>query len=129
MLPNPGMAFTPFDILLAEELNDIVENIESLSDGTGIADAAVTASKIDFTTFSGTTTQWRDWTTTLTNFTGTVDRARYTITGKTCEFYIEVTQGGSVSGRHTFSLPVQAASTVTPAIGFGTPIAHGTILD
>ena len=60
-LPNPSMAFTPFDILLAEELNDLVENIESLADGTGfdagaigttdLADGAVTSAKVDFTTF------------------------------------------------------------------------------
>jgi hypothetical protein len=97
--------------------------------GSKLADNSVTADKIDFATFSGTTTQWRTWTPTLTNFVGTVNQARYTTIGKVCEFYIEVTQGGSVSGRHTFSLPVQAASSLTPAIGFGTPIATGTILD
>lgn len=128
-LPNPSMSFSPFAILTAAELNDLVENIEALSDGTGLENSAVTADKIDFTTFSGTTTQWRSWTPTLTNFAGTVNQARYTLVGKTCEFYIEVTQGASVSGRHIFSLPVEAASTVTPAFGFGTPIAVGTILD
>lgn len=60
-LPNPSMAFTPFDILLAEELNDLVENIEALATGSGIGDgaigtsdlanAAVTSQKVDFTTF------------------------------------------------------------------------------
>jgi hypothetical protein len=59
-LPNPSMAFTPFDILLAEELNDLVENIESLATGSGIGDgsigtsdlanSAVTSAKVDFTT-------------------------------------------------------------------------------
>src|SRR5687767_8010800 len=38
-LPNPGMSFTPFDPLPASDLNDIVENIEALADGS----AAVTA--------------------------------------------------------------------------------------
>ena len=33
-LPNQGMVFTPFDILTAEEQNQLVENIESLADGT-----------------------------------------------------------------------------------------------
>lgn len=37
-LPNPGMTFTPFDPLPASDLNDMVENIESLADGTGISD-------------------------------------------------------------------------------------------
>lgn len=36
-LPNPGMTFTPFDPLAASELNDLVENIESLEDGSGFA--------------------------------------------------------------------------------------------
>lgn len=36
-LPNPGMNFTPFDPLAASELNDIVENVESVSDGSGFA--------------------------------------------------------------------------------------------
>lgn len=55
-LPNPGMDFVPFDVLTAEELDDIVENIESLADGTGFdtgaiptaayADDSVTAPKI-----------------------------------------------------------------------------------
>lgn len=60
-LPNPSMSFSPFAILTAEEMNDLVENIESLSDGTGFDTGAidgsvvlqnntVPASKIDFTT-------------------------------------------------------------------------------
>lgn len=45
-LPNPSMAFTPFDILLAAELNDLVENIEALATGTGIGDGAIATSDI-----------------------------------------------------------------------------------
>lgn len=45
-LPNPSMSFTPFDVLPAEDLNDIVENIESLADGSGLDDGAVSASKL-----------------------------------------------------------------------------------
>lgn len=40
-LPNPGMSFTPFAVLPASELNDIVENIEALADGTGFDAGAV----------------------------------------------------------------------------------------
>lgn len=101
-----------------------------LTDASGnVTGGKVTAIKTDFTTYSGTTTQWRDWTPTLTNFTGTVNQSRYTLVGKMCEFYIEFTQGASVTGRHTFSLPVQAASTISTSIGWGTPIARGQILD
>jgi hypothetical protein len=49
-LPNDGMSFSPFAILTAEEMNDLVENIESLADGTGIGDGSVAADNIDFTT-------------------------------------------------------------------------------
>lgn len=34
-LPNPSMDFEPFEILPAEELDKLVENIESLAAGTG----------------------------------------------------------------------------------------------
>ena len=46
-LPNPGMDAVPFTPLTAEFLDDIIENIESLADGTGIGDGAVTAAKIE----------------------------------------------------------------------------------
>lgn len=39
------MAFSPFDILTAEEMNDLVENIEALAAGTGLNDGVVTPSK------------------------------------------------------------------------------------
>ena len=60
-LPNPGMDAVPFTPLTAEFLDDMIENIESLSDGTGfetgaittntLAESAVTANKIDLSTF------------------------------------------------------------------------------
>ena len=50
-LPNVGMSFSPFAILTAQEMNDLVENIESLATGAGIGDAAVQESKIDLTSF------------------------------------------------------------------------------
>jgi len=45
-LPNPSMVFTPFDILPASDLNNVVENVEALSAGTGLADNAITTTKI-----------------------------------------------------------------------------------
>ena len=41
-LPNPSMSFSPFAILTAEEMNNLVENIEALAAGTGIAAGAIT---------------------------------------------------------------------------------------
>lgn len=45
-LPNPGQSFTAFDPLTAAELNDTVENIEALADGSGLDNLAVTTAKI-----------------------------------------------------------------------------------
>lgn len=45
-LPNQDMSFSPFAILTAEEMNDLVENIESLADGSGVGDGAVTNAKL-----------------------------------------------------------------------------------
>lgn len=63
-LPHPSMAFTPFDVLTADEMNDLVDNIEALADGSGlnnlaittakIGAAAVTIAKIDLTSFQAT---------------------------------------------------------------------------
>lgn len=40
-LPNPDMDFTPFDTLPASTLDDIIENVESLADGTGFTAGAI----------------------------------------------------------------------------------------
>lgn len=128
-LPYTMPNVSPFDTITAQETNERIANIKAVADGSGIGDAAVGATKINFTTFSGTTTQWRTWTPTPTNFTGVFNQAWYTLNGKWCEFFVEVTQGASVTGRHTFTLPVQAAPTVSTTLGWGTPIARGSILD
>lgn len=44
-LPNPSMSFSPFAILTAEEMNDLVENIEALADGSGLDDGAIGPAK------------------------------------------------------------------------------------
>lgn len=45
-LPYPGKVYNPFDVLTAEELNEDVENIESLADGSGIGDGAIPTAAI-----------------------------------------------------------------------------------
>lgn len=52
-LPNEDMSFTPFDQLPASDLNDLVENIEALSDGSGLADGAVKADKLAVNAVTG----------------------------------------------------------------------------
>lgn len=118
-LPNPGMSFTPFDILTAAEMNDLVENIESLADGTGIgdgsvdtaaiADEAVTADKIDWTTLG-----WQTWTPSWTNLTvgsGTLSASYFKI-GKIVFYQLSFTygSGSSVGSNPTFTLPSTASS-------------------
>lgn len=68
-LPYPSMVFVPLDILTAEEMNQIVGNIESLAAGTGLNDGAVTSSKIDSTTYTISTSN-----TKITNLSGTAFR-------------------------------------------------------
>ena len=45
-LPNPSMSFSPFAILTAAEMNDLVENDQALAAGTGLNDGAVTGTKL-----------------------------------------------------------------------------------
>ena len=45
-LPNPGMDFTALDPLTAAEMDDIVENIEALADGSGLDDGAIGNTKL-----------------------------------------------------------------------------------
>ena len=45
-LPNPSMSFSPFAILTAEQMNNLVSNINSLATGTGIGDASVNTAAI-----------------------------------------------------------------------------------
>lgn len=40
-LPNPGMNFDPLTPLPAESLNNMVENIEALADGTGLNNGVI----------------------------------------------------------------------------------------
>lgn len=45
-LPNPDMDFSAFDVLTADQLDNLVENIESLADGSGIDENSINLSKI-----------------------------------------------------------------------------------
>jgi hypothetical protein len=45
-LPNQDMEFNPFDPLPASQLNDMVENIEAVADGSGIGDEAITTAAL-----------------------------------------------------------------------------------
>lgn len=47
-LPYAMPAVSPFDTITAQETNERIANIESLADGTGIGDGALTAIKTNF---------------------------------------------------------------------------------
>lgn len=85
-LPNPAMSFSPFAILTAEEMNNIVENIEALQDTSAFDNAtfdgdllianSVDQEKLHATVgFHATTTQSipDNSATTVTSYTETVD--------------------------------------------------------
>lgn len=112
-LPNAGMTFTPFDPLPASDLNDLVENIEALADGSGLDDGAVTNAKL--ATGAGQPGgAWTSWTPTLGNITvgsGTL-ACRYTRVGNTIYgiFYFKYGSGSSIGSGLTFTLPVTASA-------------------
>ena len=107
-LPNPGMDAVPFTPLTAEFLDDIIENIESLSSGTGIDDGSITADKLDWPTHI-------DWSTSavVTGWSSTTVKAfQYQRIGNIVFFYTRV-EGASNSATTTMSLPVPAAVLTT----------------
>lgn len=119
-LPNPGMDFTAFDTLPAASLDDLVENIEALADGSGI------------------TWPLQNWTPTWSNVT--IGNA--TVTGKYLRIdklviaWLTVIWGNttSASGNIGFSLPVTSAAVAGTAnvhyIGLGTMYdASGLVYD
>lgn len=50
-LPYPMSPVSPFDVITSQAENEKIANIESLADGTGIDDGAITASKIDLASY------------------------------------------------------------------------------
>ena len=61
MLPFPDMNFVPLDILTAAEQNMLVQNILSLSNGSGIGADAITARNINFASLTPIVTDSNGW--------------------------------------------------------------------
>lgn len=119
------MDFTAFDPLTATEMDNLVENIEALADGSGLDDSAVTTAKINdgavtnakLATGAGELgAAWQTWTPTLSNLSGgTQTYAKYIQIGKTVHFRFKYVLGGAgVTGQPTITLPTAVAS------GYGT---------
>ncbi len=103
-LPNPGMSFTPFDPLAASELNDLVENDQALSNGTGFD---TTNSGWAWTSYTPT---WTGSSSNPTLGTSTL-QGYYRQNGKTVELNVQLIMntGFTVgSGQYRFALPVAA---------------------
>ena len=45
-LPNPGMSVTSNTPALASDINDIIENVESLANGTGLDNGSISTAKL-----------------------------------------------------------------------------------
>lgn len=136
------MSFTPFDILTAEEMNNLVENIEALAAGTGLNDSVITSAKIadgavtpaDLLAGTGSSWVWQTWSPSYANLTignGTVV-ARYTQIGKTVclRWIFQLGSTSAVGTNPTISLPVEAAASYSGgALPEFANIGHGKLLD
>lgn len=128
-LPNPSMDFSAFDTLPAASLDDLVENIEALADGSGLDDGAVTNAKLA-TGVGQPGGAWTAWTPTWTNLTvgnGTVV-ASYTQIGKTVKVAVSFLLGttSAIGTAPTINLPVTPKSTATHARAY---FGQGEALD
>lgn len=106
-LPNPGMDFTAYQTLTATEMDNLVENIEALADGSGLDNSAVTPAKL--LTGTGSSWVWQSWTPTLGGWSSnpTGGLYYYTVVGKMCT--VNITQpnnGTSNATTCTFTLPL-----------------------
>lgn len=112
-LPYPGMDAVPFTPLTAAFLDNMIANIASLADGTGIASAAIIAPKLNNSGTWNSSWVWTAWTPTVTAATGTFTTAtgagRWTQIGKTIHFQASctITTIGTGTGC-VFTLPVTA---------------------
>lgn len=134
-LPNPSMSFTPFDPLTASEMNDIVENVEALSDGSGLATGtgSVGIANSKLKTGAGEPGgAWDTWTPTwaaLTKGNG-VETAKYKRVGNTVFFRYKLVFGTttSITGSDCSLTPPVAFNTGynRPTIGFGSSLYFDT---
>lgn len=108
-LPNPSMSFTPFDVLPASDLNDLVENIEALAAGTGLNNQVITSSKLSLTTaYQGNNTSG---TTASTTYTSTLSGG-----GTTPTVTITVGPNGIALVGFNLSMGNNAVSTISAAV-------------
>jgi len=127
-LPNPNMDFSVFDTLPATELDDLVENIEALADGSGLntGDASNGVSNTKLKTGVGEPGgAWNAYTPTPSGVTvgNGVFACTYKQVGKTVFVKFGFTLGttSSITGTPKFTLPV------TPNSSFINSYAGGVL--
>lgn len=104
--------FDPLTQLPATSLNQMLDNIQALHEGTGLADGSITNDKLstDAGELGGA---WQTWTPTVTGFSSvpTNSSYRYKRIGKSVTLSInQGTNGTSNATTFTISLPIQAAT-------------------
>lgn len=140
-LPNPSMDFTPFDVLPAASLDDMVENIEALAAGTGLNDAVITPNKLDLdpltavvaTSQSRTNAAYGDLATVGPAVTVTIGNKGLAIVFLSLSNVFNNTTNGAsymgfaISGANTvaagdaYSIHLLATGGSVPQAGFGAP--------
>lgn len=129
-LPNPSMSFSPFAILTAAEMNDLVENIDALAGGTGLNTGVVTTDKLS--TSSGEIAgPWQTWTPTYANLTvgnGTVV-ARYRKVGKMIEFRYSLTWGSTTTFTAGSNISISPPVSISSSYSLFTTLGLATYYD
>jgi hypothetical protein len=101
-LPNPDLEFTPYNPLSAGELNDIVENVESLAGGTGFNDDAVPAQAINFGG-SGAGIWWEEIGRTTLTVAGDTVTVNDLPARKYLQIHISLLPSGAITGSMRFN--------------------------
>lgn len=117
-LPNPDMNFTAFDILTAEEMNQLVANIEALSDGTGLENASVTADKLTLGGSSNVVTTLESTSSgTFTNLTtaGPAVTVNVPSTGMVLISFSSRLSQSTVNGAAVVGVNITGANTISPS--------------
>lgn len=99
-LPNTSMDFSAFDVLTAAQLDDLVENIEALADGSGLDTDSIDPENL----VTGTGTAWpmTAWTPTWTGFsTPPTTVAYYKQVGKHVILHVRSVNNGTSNATST----------------------------
>jgi hypothetical protein len=128
-LPNPGMSFTAFDPLTASEQNDLVENIESLADGTGFDAGAIGGPSLDFAATGAGGIWWEEIGRTTLSVAGDTITVSSLPVRKYLRFIVSIINTGAAGCNMTFNGDTGAnyAHRYTVGGAFGTAATSNNI--